>query len=75
MDAIGVLLVIIGLAIVLGIAMLGRSSGGAGSDMASLANRVPGGIVTGLVLIGIGLLLILIPGGPPAGVPANGPPD
>jgi hypothetical protein len=75
MDAIGALLVIIGLAIVLGIAVLGRSSGGAGGDMASLANRVPGGIVTGLVLIGIGLLLILIPGGPPAGVPANGPPS
>lgn len=75
MDAIGVLLVIVGLAIVLGIALLGRSSGGAGGDMARLAGRVPGGIITGLVLIGIGLLLILIPGGPPAGVPANGPPE
>lgn len=75
MDAIGALLVIIGLAIVLGIALLGRSSGGAGADLARLAGRVPGGVVTGLVLIAIGLLLILIPGGPPAGVPANGPPD
>ncbi|HVM24904.1 MAG TPA: hypothetical protein VM253_05855 [Candidatus Limnocylindrales bacterium] len=75
MDAIGVLLVIVGLAIVLGIALLGRSSGGAQGDVARLAGRVPGGIATGLVLIGIGLLLILIPGGPPAGVPANGPPD
>lgn len=75
MDAIGVLLVVVGLAIVLGIALLGRSSGRAGGDTARLAGRVPGGIVTGLVLIGIGLLLILIPGGPPAGVPANGPPE
>jgi hypothetical protein len=74
MDAIGVLLVIIGLAIVLGIAVLGRSSGGAGGDVSRLAGRVPGGIVTGLILIGIGLVLILIPGGPPPGVPANGPP-
>jgi hypothetical protein len=75
MDAIGVLLVIVGLAIVLGIALLGRSSDGAGGDVARLAGRVPGGIVTGLVLIGIGLLLILLPGGPPPGVPANGPPN
>lgn len=75
MDAIGVLLVIVGLAIVLGIALPGRSSGGAGGDIARLAGRVPGGIITGLVLIGIGRLLILIPGGPPAGVPANGPPE
>lgn len=80
MDAIGIILVIVGVLIIIGTAVLGRSSGGAGGDVARLAQRIPGGWMTGAILVVIGLIIIAIPwgpppgAGPPGGLPDNGPP-
>jgi hypothetical protein len=79
MDAIGIIVVVLGVLIIIGTAVLGRSSGGAAADLARLMQRVPGGWVTGLILVVIGLLIIAIPWGPPPGAgppadPGNGPP-
>jgi hypothetical protein len=82
MDAIGIIFVIVGVLIILGTAVLGRSSDGAGGDIARLARRVPGGWMLGLALVIIGIVIIAIPWGPPPGAgppdsvpPGNGPPE
>jgi hypothetical protein len=80
MDALGIILVVLGVLIIIGTAVLGRSSGGAGGDLARLMQRIPGGWVTGAILVVIGLIIIAIPwgpllgAGPPDGSPGNGPP-
>jgi hypothetical protein len=81
MDAIGIILVVIGVLIIVGTAVLGLRSGGAEGDLARLAQRVPGGWVYGLVLVIIRIVVIAIPWGPPPGAgppdvlpPGNGPP-
>jgi hypothetical protein len=84
MDAIGIILVVLGVLVIVGTAVLGRSSGGAGGDLARLMQRIPGGWVAGVILVVIGLLIIALPWGPPPGAgppgdagngpPGNGPP-
>jgi hypothetical protein len=83
-DAIGIILVVLGVLIIIGTVVLGRSSSGAGGDLARLMQRIPGGWVTGAILVVIGLIIIAIPWGPllgagppdggPGGPPGNGPP-
>jgi hypothetical protein len=76
MDAIGIILVIVGVLIIVGTTVLGRSSEGGAGDLARLMRRIPGGWLTGLVVVVIGLVIIAVPWGrpPDAGPPGNGPP-